>query len=273
MPSGRCRRRSGQRHAHSHAPAGVGGSRPGRRVGAVPGLHDSGRTDAKSTNRRAAPRTSSFTTHLVELAARRPVPRARSPAGGRRPPVDSVPRPISRPTSSSHDGGPGRRDSASGQRCSPARGPGQVDLEQDRPPGGQAPAPPARGGCRSGACRRGSPPTPAARPRRSCGRTRPAVDEVVVARRRPRPGAASRVVAETLKHSSGGIRRSSATHAALADAGRPGQHDAGRPTGPASRREVRVTGSLAGELGRAAPCAAGHRDRAGGGSGRSPGAP
>ena len=62
----------------------------------------------------------------------------------------SVPRPTSRRTSSSHDGGFEEDEQRLGHRLAHLPGALQVDLQQRRPAGGQRLARPGRAGCRSG---------------------------------------------------------------------------------------------------------------------------
>ena len=98
----------------------------------------------------------------------------------------SVPRPISRRSSSSPLGGARKTSWASGMASPHLPGALQVDLQQAGDAGGER-APPARAACRTGCPR--TPPTRAARPRRPAART-PAGRRSGSARRRPRSPAA-----------------------------------------------------------------------------------
>ena len=116
---------------------------------------------------------------------RRPARRARSPAGAPARPRVSVPRPTSRRTSSSHDGGLRNTNSASGIVLADLPGALEVDLEQRGPALGQGLLDRAARGAVAVPCR-ARPPTPAARRRRPSGRT-PRRRRSGSARRRPRP--------------------------------------------------------------------------------------
>ena len=140
----------------------------------------------------------------------------------------SVPRPVSRRTSSSHDGGVRKTSMGLRHRGPDLPGALQLDLEQRRDARPRAAPRPAPAACRSG-CRR-TRRTRAARPPRPSGRTRVA-DEVVVdavdlpgrgGGWSPRPTARRPVRACEQRAHDG----------ALADARRPGQDGhGGRRTG------------------------------------------